>query len=251
MSLSKQTLGKSLILAAFIGGPLAFLALGGGQWLSLDAFQAHREQLLGFTRDHFWLFLIGWGLFYAATVALSLPGGALLSLVTGFLFGRWIGTGLILVAATAGAVAVFMAARYLFADTARHRLEQNPAAAKLLAGFGRDAASYLLFLRLVPAFPFWLVNLAPAFAPVPLSTYLWTTAVGILPGSFVFANLGRSLGDIHSLRGLVSADVLVSLGLLGVLSLLPMALNRFARRRGTNRQAQEGSCLNRPAGRKH
>ena len=239
MSVSKETLGKGLILVAFIGGPLVFLALGGGQWLSLDAFQAHREQLLGFTQDHFWLFLLGWGLFYAAAVALSLPAGALLSLATGFLFGRWIGTALILVAATTGAVTMFAAARYLFADAARHRLEQNPAAAKLLAGFGRDAASYLLFLRLVPAFPFWLVNLAPAFAPVPISTYLWTTVVGILPGSFVFANVGRSLGDIHSLHGLVSVDVLVSLGLLGVLSLLPMALNRLARWRGVNKQAQQ------------
>jgi uncharacterized membrane protein YdjX (TVP38/TMEM64 family) len=239
MSVSRQTLIKGLILAAFLVGPLAFLWLGGGEWLSLESFQAHREQLLGFTQSHFWPFLIGWGLLYAATVALSLPGGALLSLATGFLFGRWLGTALILVAATAGATAVFALARYLFADAARQQLEKNPAAARLLAGFGRDATSYLLFLRLVPAFPFWLVNLAPAFAPVRFSTYLWTTVVGILPGSFVFANLGRSLGDIRSLHGLVSADVLVSLGLLGVLSLLPIGLRRIRRGHGLEKQEDE------------
>jgi len=237
MSASRQTLAKGLVWAAFLAGPLAFLALGGGEWLSLDSFQAHREQLLGFAQTHFWPFLIGWGLLYAATVALSLPGGALLSLATGFLFGRWLGTALILVAATAGAAAVFALARYLFADAARRQLEKNPAAARLLAGFGRDAAGYLLFLRLVPAFPFWLVNLAPAFAPVRFSTYLWTTAAGILPGSFVFASLGRSLSGVHSLRGLVSAEVLVSLGLLGVLSLLPVAFKHLARRREINQQA--------------
>lgn len=231
MSISRQSLGKGFLLAVFIAGPMAFLWLGGGEWLSLEAFQANREQLLLSMRNHYWLFFVGWGLFYAASVAFSLPGGALLSLATGFLFGRWLGTALILVSATLGAVAVFTAARYLFADAARQRLEKSPSAAKLLAGFGRDAASYLLFLRLVPAFPFWLVNLAPAFAPVRFSTYLWTTVLGILPGSFVFANLGRSLGGIHSLQGLISAEVLASLGLLGLLALLPVGLRRFARRR--------------------
>ncbi len=225
-----QSLFKGMLLAALCAVPAAFFLLGGADWLSLEAFQAHREQLQSFAHSHFWPFLLAWGLFYAATVALSLPGGALLSLATGFLLGRWLGTALIVIAATAGAAAVFALARHLFADAARQRLEQSPAAAKILAGFGQDAASYLLFLRLVPAFPFWLVNLAPALAPVRFSTYLWTTAAGILPGSFVFANLGSSLGDIRSLHGLVSADVLLALGLLGVLALLPVALKRLARR---------------------
>ncbi|TAN52271.1 MAG: TVP38/TMEM64 family protein [Methylococcaceae bacterium] len=223
-----QWFNKKGLLITLFAVPAAFWLLGGDEWLSLAAFQAHRAQLLSFTQSHFWPFFIGWGLFYAATVAFSLPGGALLSLMTGFLFGRWLGTALILAAATLGAVAVFSAARHLFADAARQRLAQNPAAARLLAGFGRDAVSYLLFLRLVPAFPFWLVNLAPAFTPVRLSTYLWTTVAGILPGAFVFANLGRSLGEIHSLQGLVSAEVLVSLGLLGLLALLPVALRRIS-----------------------
>lgn len=230
---------KGLVLALFLLAPAAFFVLGGGKWLSLEALASNRDQLLDYAQSHFWPFFIGWGLLYAATVAFSLPGGALLSLATGFLFGRWLGTALIVVSASVGAMAVFSAARYLFADATRRRLERSPAAAKLLTGFGRDAASYLLFLRLVPAFPFWLVNLAPAFAPVRASTYLWTTVVGILPGSFVFANLGRSLGDIRSLQGLVSAEVLVSLGLLGALALLPIGLRALARQWDIITRSQE------------
>jgi uncharacterized membrane protein YdjX (TVP38/TMEM64 family) len=232
MNISRQTLIKRVLLAAFLGIPVAFVWLGGGDWLNLEAFQSNREQLLAYTQNHFWLFFLLWGLLYAAAVAFSLPGAALLSLITGFLFGRWLGAALIVVSASLGAVAVFSVARYLFADAARRRLEESPAAAKLLAGFGQDAANYLLFLRLAPVFPFWLVNLASAFAPVELRTYAWTTAVGIVPGSFVFANLGRSLGEVQSLEGLFSPQVLLAFGLLGILALLPALLRIWSRRRG-------------------
>ncbi|HLF95667.1 MAG TPA: VTT domain-containing protein [Methylococcaceae bacterium] len=239
MTIPRRILIRRALLAAFLGIPVAFVWLGGGDWLSLENFQAHREQLLAYTQNHFGPFFILWGLLYATAVAFSLPGAALLSLITGFLFGRWLGTALIVLSASVGAVAVFAVARYLFADAARQRLETNPAAAKILAGFERDAAGYLLFVRLVPLFPFWLVNLAAAFAPVGLFTYAWTTAVGIVPGSFVFANLGRSLGEVQSLDGLLSAPVLAAFGLLGLLALLPVLLRTFGRRDVT--QTGEGT----------
>ena len=150
----------------------------------------------------------------------------MLSLLTGFLFGRGPGTLLIVVAATIGATLLLVSARYLFADAARSRLEKNPRAARLLAGFDQGAFNYLLFLRLVPVFPFWLVNLASAVTRIPVRTYILGTAIGILPGSFVFANLGSSLGAVDSFKGLVSGDVLIALGLLGVLSLIPILLKR-------------------------
>ncbi|HEX7239041.1 MAG TPA: VTT domain-containing protein [Longimicrobiaceae bacterium] len=124
-----------------------------------------------------------------------------------------------------GATAVFLGARYLFADAARKRL--GPRARRLAEGFGEDAASYLLFMRLVPVFPFWLTNLVPAFAPVRVRTYVATTAVGILPGSFVFANLGESLGRIGSADQLLSREVVGSLALLGLLALVPVAVRRL------------------------
>ena len=100
-------------------------------------------------------------------------------------------------------------------------------AAKLISGFNDNALHYLLFLRLVPLFPFWLVNLAPAFTPIKLRTYVIGTAIGILPGCFVFANLGQSLGRIDSLNQLVSTETLLAFGLLGLFALLPVLMKKF------------------------
>ncbi len=215
---------RATILAVLLVAVTAFFALGGGHWLSLDALQARRADLLAFTGQNFWTMIALSGVVYATATALSLPGAAILSLLTGFLFGRVTGTVVIVIAATAGATALLLLTRYLFATAARERLEGNARAAKLLAGFEQGAFSYLLFLRLVPVFPFWLVNLAAALTRIPVRTFVGATVIGIIPGSFVFANLGRFFGSINSTRGLLSVDVLVSLGLLGLLALVPLVV---------------------------
>ena len=215
---------KTAIILTFIGALVAFFALGGGNWLTLDTINLHRDQLLAYAQAHLWTTLFLWGLAYAAVVAFSIPGAAVMSLATGFVFGRVTGTLVIVAAATLGASLVFLGARYLFAGMARERLARNARAARLLEGFEHGAFHYLLFLRLVPLFPFWLVNLASAFTSVPLRTYALATAVGIVPGSFVYANLGRSFGSIDSLNNLVSWEVLASLGLLGLFAPLPVLL---------------------------
>lgn len=211
-------------MLVLIAGLVAFFAFGGSDWLTLQAVKSNRDQLLAYAETHLWTALLLWGLAYAAVVAFSIPGAAVMSLATGFLFGRVAGTAVIVCAATLGASLVFLGARYLFAGAARERLARNDHVVRLLDGFERGAFHYLLFLRLVPLFPFWLVNLASAFTSVPLRTYALATAVGIVPGSFVYANLGRSLGSIDSLNNLVSWEVLASLGLLGLFALLPLML---------------------------
>lgn len=202
----------------------AFFLFGGPQLLSLDNIRAHRQALMDFTDRHYLLMLLACALVYSLSTALSLPGGTVLSLLLGLLFGRWVGTFVIVVSATVGATALFLLARYLLADWAEQRFRSNVRAQKLLDGFQADAFNYLLFLRLVPAFPFWLVNLAPAFTAVPLRVYVITTFIGIMPGSFVFANLGQSLGSIESLDQLLSLQTLLALSLLGLLSLVPVWL---------------------------
>jgi uncharacterized membrane protein YdjX (TVP38/TMEM64 family) len=214
------------ILALFIGGLAVFFAFGGDQYLSLDTIKSNRDALLTYTQSHYATALLLAMLVYAASTAFSIPGATLLSLVMGFLFGRWIGTALILVSATLGATLVFLAARYLFADAAHKRLSTGRAA-RLMQGFHDDAFNYLLFLRLVPLFPFWLVNLAPAFTSITTRTYVLGTAIGILPGCFVFANLGESLGRIESLNELVSLETLLAFGLLGLFALLPVMIKKF------------------------
>lgn len=221
--------GKIAILVVFVGGLVAFFALGGQEYLSLETIKANRDALVAFADRHLLAALVIAFLVYAGAVALSLPGGLLLSLTMGFIFGRWIGTVLVVLAATTGATLVFLAARYLFADAARKRL--GALGEKIKAGFTEDAFAYLLFLRLVPLFPFFLVNLAPAFTAIPVRTYVLATLIGIIPGTFVYVNLGQALGRIDSLKGLVSTPTLLAFALLGLFALLPIAWKRMKARR--------------------
>ena len=217
------------IVVLFAGAIAAFFVLGGQEYLSLATIKRHRDTLLAFTDAHFAAALALAFLIYAGQVAFSLPGSLVLSLTAGFVFGRWVGTALVVVAATVGATLVFLAARYLFADAARRRM--GALGEKINAGFTENAFSYLLFLRLVPVFPFFLVNLAPAFTTIPLRTYVLATAIGIIPGTFVFVNLGQALGRIDSLQGLVSVDVLAGLGFLALLALVPVVVQRMRSKR--------------------
>jgi uncharacterized membrane protein YdjX (TVP38/TMEM64 family) len=155
-------------------------------------------------------------------VALSLPGAAFLSLLMGFVFGRWVGWVLLVVAATIGAVLVFLLARYLFYDWAKSKLQGISAAHKIMQIFERHSLQYLLFLRLVPLFPFWLVNLTMAMTTIKTKQYLLGTFFGILPGSFVFANLGQSLASIERLDQVFSGELLFAFALLGLLMLVPV-----------------------------
>ncbi len=216
---------KWLVLAFFIGGLAAFFILGGGKWLSLEALKTHRAALLEYTEQHYFFMLLLSMAVYTLSTALSVPGAVVLSLAVGLLFGRWVGTALIVFSATLGATLVFLAARYLFAEAAQRRA--GGFIKKIITGFQENAFHYLLFLRLVPLFPFWLVNLAPAFTPIRLRTYVAATAIGIIPASFVFANLGQALGRIEPSQRLVTPDVLAALALLGVFALAPVIIKRF------------------------
>lgn len=220
---------KLAILALFVAGLAAFFALGGGKFLNLEALKANREVLLSYTREHYWTMVAVMIGVYTASTAFSIPGAVVLSLATGFLFGRWAGTAIIVFSATIGATLVFLAARYVFAEAAQRRM--GSLATAIVRGFHENAFSYLLFLRLVPLFPFWLVNLAPAFTPISVRTYVLATAVGIVPGSFVFANLGQSLGRIESGGQLLSGETLIALALLGLLALVPILVRQFHARR--------------------
>ena len=218
-------LTKLLILALFVGGVIAFFAFGGQKYLNLETLKANRDALIQYAEQHYALALLIGFLIYTVSTALSLPGGLILSLAVGLVFGRWAGTVLIVFAATLGATLVFLAARYLFANMARKKI--GGLAQKINVGFTKDAFNYLLFLRLVPLFPFWLVNLAPAFTNVSLKTYVSATAIGILPGTFVFANLGQNLGRISSTKDLLTPPILGAFVLLGVFALIPVLYKKF------------------------
>lgn len=220
---------KIALLLLFAGGIAAFFLFDGQRYLSLESVKSNRDALLAFTEAHFVAALAIGFVVYAGAVAFSVPGGLLLSLTMGFVFGRWVGTVLVVLAATVGATIVFLAARYIFADAARKRL--GTVGKKINAGFTENALSYMLFLRLVPLFPFFLVNLAPAFTSIPLRTFVLGTFIGIIPGTFVFVNLGQTLGRIDSLKGLISVETLGAFALLGVFALVPILIKKFRSKR--------------------
>jgi uncharacterized membrane protein YdjX (TVP38/TMEM64 family) len=176
---------------------------------------------------------------YALVVALSVPAASILTIFAGFLFGWFAGGFLVAIAATAGATVLFLAARTAFGDFLRERAGDR--VLRLAEGFEKDAFGYLLALRLAPVFPFFLVNIAPAFFHVRLRTYLAATFLGILPATFVYAYLGRSidavLTEAHQagrpvgLADLVSPQVTVAFLLLALIALLPVAVRALRRRR--------------------
>ena len=176
------------------------------------------------------------GLYFLA-IAFSLPVGVLLTVAGGMVFGLVEGTALTVLAATAGAVAVFLAARTAIGDALRRRA--GPLAARLEDGFRENALSYLLVLRLVPLFPFWLVNIVPALLGVPLVTYAIGTFLGIIPGTFVFVSVGNGLealidqGRLPGIEVFLEPAVLTPLAGLTLLSLVPVVYKRLRRGGGS------------------
>jgi uncharacterized membrane protein YdjX (TVP38/TMEM64 family) len=147
-------------------------------------------------------------------------------LAGGFLFGSFVGTLYVNVAATSGATLAFLAARYLLRDWVERKFGER--LGPIQEGFAKNAFSYLITLRLVPLFPFFLVNLVSGLTRIRLGTYVLATALGIIPGSFVFANAGRQLGTINSVGEIASPRVLGAFALLGLLSLIPILYKKFA-----------------------
>lgn len=163
---------------------------------------------------------------YVAATALSLPIATGLSLIAGALFGRWLGTGLVLGAATLGATLAFLSSRYVLRDGVRRRFAGRLRA--LDDGIMRDGAFYLLMLRLVPVFPFFLVNLGMGLTPLRVITFAWVSLVGMLPGTFVYVNAGAELGSLATPADVFSPGMLLALALLGVVPLvLRLLLRRF------------------------
>jgi uncharacterized membrane protein YdjX (TVP38/TMEM64 family) len=231
-----------------VAGLMALVfSLGLHRYLSLDALIANREIMRLYVEQHWFAALAAYAATYAVTVALSIPGGVFLSIGSGAIFGALVGGATSVIAATIGAIAVFQIARTAIGSWLAQRA--GPALTRLIASFRDDAASYLLFLRFVPAFPFALVNLAPALAGVSLRIFAWTTFVGIIPGTFAFAFAGAGLDSIlesHALEkqacltagrsacsqtlglgAFVTPQLLLAFTVLGLVALIPVAWRRI------------------------
>src|SRR6185295_3116803 len=221
------------LLALLVGLGL-FFALGLQHQLSCAALRDNRAWLGDWVAGHWLLAVLGFMAVYAAAVALSVPGAVVLTLAAGFLFGT-AATALVVVAATAGATVLFLAARSAFRDLLQPRV--GPWLARLQRGFAENELNYPLFLRLVPLFPFFVVNLVPAFLGVRLRSFVIATFFGIIPGSFVFASVGAGLGSLFdtgrdcSLDNVLTPQIILALVGLALLALVPVVYKRFWARR--------------------
>jgi uncharacterized membrane protein YdjX (TVP38/TMEM64 family) len=218
-------MGKMLIGCILLAGIATFFYFDLGHYLSLESLKENRDTLLAYTASHYEIAAAVFILAYILQTAFSLPGGAILTLTGGFLFGSLMGTLFVNVGATAGATLAFLAARYLLHDWVERKFGDR--LGTIQEGFANNAFNYLMTLRLIPAFPFFLVNLVSGLTRVNLGTYVLATSIGIIPGSFVFAFAGRQLGTINSLSEIASPPVLLAFTLLGLLALMPVAYQKW------------------------
>jgi len=223
---SSSNLGKISIAVGIALALGAFFYFDLGRFLSLTALKENRDGLLAFTEANFAAAVGIFILAYAIVTGLSLPGAVILTLAGGFLFGAVGATFFVNIGATTGATLAFLTARYLLRDTVEQKFGKwlGP----FQEGFAKNAFSYLLTMRLIPLFPFFVVNLVSGLTRVRVGTYVAATALGIIPGSFVYAYAGRQLGTINSLKEIASPNVIGAFVLLGLLALVPVVYKKYA-----------------------
>ncbi len=203
-----------------------FLYSGYYHYLTFDGLKTHRQLLLNWTEHHYGQAVILYAAIYIITVACSIPGATILTLAGGFLFGWLWGSIYVVISATLGATLVFLSVKLAFREW---MIKRNSKWLKSMEkGFQQNAFSYLLFLRFIPLFPFWLVNIVPAFLGVRLRTFIIATFLGIIPGSVVYVSVGNGLGRIFDQNKtpdfsiIFSPAILLPLIGLAILSLLPI-----------------------------
>lgn len=218
--------GKVFIAVVVVVAIGAFFYFDLGTFLSLTALKENRDSLLAFTDANFAAAVAIFIGTYILVAGLSLPGAVILTLAGGFVFGAGLATLFINIGATIGATLAFLTARYVLRDTVEQRFGAR--LGPFQEGFAKNAFNYLLTLRLIPLFPFFMVNLVSGLTRVNVGTYMLATAIGIIPGSFVYAYAGRQLGTINSLKEIASPNVIGAFVLLGLLALVPVVYKRVS-----------------------
>jgi len=223
---------RLILIAAMVMLVVAFYALAHAEhWLSPDSLRAHRDSWMRFVSSHYWEALLICALSCLLLVGVSVPISGFFMILCGMLFGRWLGAALVAVSATLGAALAMLMVRHLLQDFVRARVRKWRRAREALDGLGRHEGSYLLFLRLMPGFPFWLTNLLFGLTGITLWRYLVLTVVGIAPDSFIYANVGAKLATVKTARDIMSPGSMLALGLLAISCLTPIVIRELTRRK--------------------
>lgn len=229
-----KSIKKYLPLLFIVGVSLTLWATGLHHYFNFDTLQIYHQDLQNFVMDHLILALSIYAILYIAVVGLSLPVATFMTLLGGFLFGQLLGTLMVVMSATLGASLLFLAMR----DASESYIKEKarPWLKKMQKGFQENALSYLMTLRLIPLFPFVVVNLVAAFLQIPLRTFFWGTLIGIIPGSFVYVSIGNGLKDViqephFSPKIILEPHIFIGFMGLGILSLLPVFYKLYLQNR--------------------
>lgn len=216
----RLVLALALVLAVIL-----FYVLGLTDYFSWDFIKQNLDAWQTQVNENLVVAIVLFFLLYVAVTALSLPVATVLSLLAGALFGRWLGTGVVSIASTLGATLAFLSSRYILRDWVQRKFGRR--LEPINRGVEKDGAWYLLTLRLVPAVPFFLINLGMGLTPMRVSTFTAVSWIGMLLGTFLYINAGTELANLETPAGLLSWRVLASLALLGIVPLVIRWLFRW------------------------
>ena len=218
----KTRSGKLVLVGIIALLILLFFAFNLGRYLSLDYLNESRQAFDSYYRDHRLTTLLAYFLVYILVTALSLPGATVMTLAGGALFGLWTALIVVSFASSIGATLAFLVSRFLLRDWVQQRFGERLQA--INRGIEKEGAFYLFSLRLVPLFPFFVINLVMGLTPLRAATYYLISQLGMLPGTFVYVNAGTRLGQLESAGGILSPGLLLSFALLGIFPLVAKRL---------------------------
>ncbi|MCH9770294.1 MAG: TVP38/TMEM64 family protein [Gammaproteobacteria bacterium] len=230
MSRLKQWLPLIIILAITV---LSFY-FGAHKFLNFDALKAHYKQLEMWKHQHYVLMVLAFMAFYIVAVAVSLPGALFITILGGFLFGIIPGTIYVVISATIGASIIFLAVKTALGDWLQGKA--SGWVSRMEKGFQENAFNYLLSIRFMPIFPFWVINIVPAILNIPLRTYVAATFLGIIPGTAVYVSVGNGLGSLlaagkePNLGVIFKPEIIIPIVALAVLSLIPVVVKKIKNR---------------------
>jgi uncharacterized membrane protein YdjX (TVP38/TMEM64 family) len=199
------------------------------EYLDFQKLYEGRDSLLEYVSSYYFLSVLVYILIYLVVVALSIPGATILTILGGFFFGPWAGTIFVNIGATFGAFAIFLIARFFLGESLQKKYEKQ--LGKFNKEISENGKSYMLTLRLIPIFPFFLINILAGLTTLPALTFLWTTSLGIIPGSFVYAYIGYAGTSMTESQGVFTPQILIALILLSVLSLVPVIVKKLKKRK--------------------
>ena len=213
----KKVFQKILIGVVLLSAVVVFKVFDLGQYFTLTYIRASQERFALLYAEHRLMVILGYGVIYILATSLSLPGAVVLTLAGGALFGLWTGTLAVSFASTIGATLACIVSRFILRDWVQTKFGDRLKTVN--DGIEKEGAFYLFTLRLIPIFPFWLINLVMGLTKMPLRKFYWVSQVGMLPGTIVYVNAGKELAKIESLSGILSPELIISFAALGIFPL--------------------------------